>query len=247
MRSSVQPSVKPSVPSSTGPGANPAYTVSAAPAATYPAPATTGAAAGGAQPVPQSAGKPPAWLKTFVTAMGWRPANPPVRPGFPEPLPRGQAANWVQEAVTRGTVESDMPRGRVRDTFAPRSGDWTRTQQFTPNDIQSQDVTPEGWINRHPNDRLDFWTLRGADDPANVTYWPAETSQRPDITPLAVIPGSTTPYPNPEVGGYAINNGDAPSEWLADGISSSYTEPAPPQATASPVSSYQPDPAEEWL
>jgi hypothetical protein len=247
MRSSVTPSVKPSVPSSTGPGANPAYTTAPASAQTYPAPATTGEAAGGARPVPQYSGKPPAWLKTFATALGWKPQNPPVHPGMPEPLPGGQDANWVEPAITRGTVESDMPRGRAHDTFAPGSGDWTRTQQFTPNDIQSQDVTPEGWVNRHPNDRLDFFMLRGADDPANVTYWPADTSQLPDITPLAVVPGSITPYANPDVGGYAVNNGDAASEWIADGVNSSYTEPAPPQATASPVSSYQSDPAEEWF
>ena len=247
MRPSVKPSVRPSVPSSTGPGANPAYTVAPEPTATYPGPAATGEAAGGARPVPQHSGKPPAWLKTFATAMGWRPQNPPVHQGDPEPLPAGQPANWVQQSITRGITESDMPRGRAHDTFAPRSGDWTRTQQFTPNDIQSQDVNERGFINRHPNDRLDFWTLRGADDPDNLIYWPAETSQRPDITPLAVMPGSVQPYPNRDVGGYAINNGDAPSLWVPDGVDSAYTEPAPPQATASPVPSYQPDPAEEWL
>lgn len=247
MRPSVAPSVAPSVPSSTGPGASPAFTVSTATAPASPAPAVTGEAAGGAKPVPNGAGKPPAWLRTFASAIGWKPSNPPVRPGVPEALPGGQGANWVQPAITRGIVESDMPPGRANVTFAPRSGDWTRTQQFTPNDIQSQDVDPRGFINLHPNDRLDFWTLRGADDPDNVTYWPAETSQQPDITPLAVIPGKVTPYPNSDVGGYAVNNGDPASMWNPDGVNSSYTEPAPPQATASPASSYQPDPAQEWF
>jgi hypothetical protein len=179
--------------------------------------------------------------------LGWRPVNPPVHQGFPEALPEGQDANWIQGPITRGIVESDMPAGRAHDTFAPRSGDWTRTQQFTPNDIQSQDVDERGFINRHPNDRLDFWTLRGADDPANVPYWPEDTSQRPDVTPLAVIPGSLTPYPNSDVGGYAFNNGDVGGEWTPDGVNSSYTEPSPPQPAASPVSSYQADPAEEWF
>jgi hypothetical protein len=247
MRPSVKPSVRPSVPSSTGPGANPAWTAAPASAATYPGPAVTGEAAGGAKPVPQHSGKPPAWLKTFATAIGWKPQNPRVHPGDPEPLPAGQNANWVQQAITRGTVESDMPRGRAHDTFTPRSGDWTRTQQFTPNDVQSQDVTPEGFINRHPNDRLDFFVLRGADDPDNLPYWPMDTSERPDITPLAVMPGSTTPYPSPDVGGYAVNNGGPGGEWTPDGVNSAYTEPAPPQATAPAASSYQPDPAQEWL
>lgn len=249
MKSSVKPSVRPSVPSSTGPGANPAYTVSAAASQVGPGPAVTGEAAGGTPPVPQNSGKPPAWLKTFAAAFGWKPQNPPVHPGMPEALPDGQGANWVQPAIARGITESDMPRGQATATFPPRPnpGDWTRTQQFTPNDIESQDVDPRGFINRHPNDRLDFWTLRGADDPENVTYWPEETSQRPDITPLAVIPGPLTTYGNAEVGGYAINNGDVGSEWNPDGVNSSYTEPAPPQPAASPVSSYQADPAEEWL
>jgi hypothetical protein len=247
MRSSVAPSVVPSVPSSTGPGANPAYTVSKTVAPAAPAPAATGYAAGGAPAIPNRSGGPPAWLKTFASGLGWKPQNPPVNQGYPEALPGGQGANWVQPAIVRGEVQSDAPRGRAHDTFAPRSGDWTRTQQFTPNDIQSQDVTPEGFINRHPNDRLDFWTLRGADDPANVTYWPSDTSQLPDITPLAVMPGNVKPYPNPDVGGYAVNNGDAPSQWTPGGVSSAYTEPAPPQDTASPSSSYQPDPAAEWF
>ena len=247
MRSSVTPSVAPSVPSSTGPGANPAYTVSAPAARVSPAPAVTGEAAGGAKPVPNRTGKPPAWLKTFAPAFGWKPDNPPVNQGIPEALPGGQGANWVQPAIARGIVESDMPRGRAHDTFAPRSGDWTRTQQFTPNDIQSQDVTPEGFINRHPNDRLDFWTLRGADDPANVTYWPPDTSQLPALTPLAGPAGPVTPYPNSEVGGYAVNNGAVGGQWTPGGVNSSYTEPAPPQPTSSPSSSYQPDPAQEWL
>jgi hypothetical protein len=249
VKSSVKPSVTPSVPSSTGPGANPSFTVAKPSAAVYPAPATTGEAAGGAKPVAQPSGKPPSWLRTFATTMGWKPANPPVQPGSPEPLPPGQHANWVQQAITRGTVESDMPRGRAHVTFAPRSGDWTRTDEFTPNDIHSQDVNPEGWINLHPNDRMDFFTLRGADDPANVTYWPAETSQLPDITPLAGMPGDITPYPNSDydVGGYAVNNGGVASQWTPDGINSAYTEPSPPQATATPSSTFQPDPAEEWL
>jgi hypothetical protein len=228
MRSSVAPSVAPAVPSSTGPGANPAFTVSRMPAPVSPAPAVTGYAAGGTKPVPDRSGKPPAWLATFAAAVGWKPDNPPVRQGMPEALPGGQGANWVQPAIARGIVESDMPPGRAHDTFAPRSGDWTRTQQFTPNDIQSQDVDTAGWINRHPNDRLDFWTLRGADDPDNITYWPAETSQNPDVTPLAVIPGNR-------------------STWVPDGVNSAYTEPAPPQPTASPAPAYQPDPASEWF
>lgn len=247
MKSSVAPSVAPSVPSSTGPGANPAYTISKPAAQTGPAPAVTGEAAGGAKPVPQSSGKPPAWLKTFASALGWKPQNPPVNQGFPEALPNGQGANWVQPAVARGIVESDMPRGRAKDTFAPRSGDWTRTQQFTPNDIHSQDVTPEGFINRHPNDRLDFWTLRGADDPDNVIYWPADTSQLPSLTPLAGIPGAVKPYPSSDVGGYAVNNGDVGGQWSPEGVNSAYTEPAPPQAPASPAASYQADPAQEWF
>jgi hypothetical protein len=249
VRSSVRPSVTPSVPSSTGPGANPAYTTSAPAARPGPGPAVTGEAAGGAKPVPQPSGKPPAWLKTFATALGWKPQNPPVRPGVPEALPPGQNANWVQHAISRGTVGSDAPRGRARDTFAPHSADWTRTQQFTPNDIQSQDVNPEGWINLHPNDRMDFFTLRGADDPANVTYWPPDTSQNPDMTPLAVIPGATTPYPSSDygAGAYAVNNGEPAAQWIPAGVNSAYTAPSPPQATASPVASYQPDPAQEWL
>jgi len=247
VKSSVAPSVAPSVPSSIGPGASPAFTVAKPVIPFVPAPATTGEAAGGTKPVPNGTGKPPSWLKTLASAVGWSPQNPPVRPGIPEALPGGQGANWVQPAITRGIVESDAPVGRASATFAPRSGDWTRTQQFTPNDIQSQDVNERGFINQHPNDRLDFWTLRGADDPANVFYWPSETSQQPDITPLAVIPGTATPYPNSTIGGYAINNGDAPSQWTPDGVDSAYTEPAPPQATAAPASGYQPDPAQEWF
>jgi len=212
-----------------------------------PAPAVTGEEAGGVKPVPNATGKPPAWVQTFARAVGWSPRNPPVHDGDPEALPGGQVANWVQPAISRGTVESDWNPGRAHDTFAPRSGDWTRTQQFTPNDIQSQDVDPRGFINRHPNDRLDFWTLRGADDPSNVTYWPPDTSQLPDITPLAVMPGTVKPYPNSAVGGYAINNGDAPSQWTPDGVDSAYTEPAPPQSTAAGSSSYQADPAQEWF
>jgi hypothetical protein len=247
VRSSVKPSVAPSVPSSTGPGANPAFTVTKQAASTVPAPAATGEAAGGTPPVPQPTGKPPAWLRTFASAVGWKPSNPPVHPGLPESLPPGQGANWVQPPVTRGITESDTPAGRAHDTFTPRSGDWTRTQQFTPNDIESQDVDPRGFINRHPNDRLDFWTLRGADDPDNVTYWPMETSQNADSTPLAVIPGTVKPYPSDAVGGYAINNGAAPSQWNPAGVNSSYTEPAPPQATTPASSAYQPDPAQEWF
>jgi hypothetical protein len=247
VRSSVAPSVAPSVPASTGPGANPAYTISVPAARTGPGPAVTGEAAGGAKPVPNGPGGPPAWLRTFAPLLGWKPVNPPVRQGDPEALPPGQDAPWVQGAVTRGTVESDMRTGRAKDTFAPRSGDWTRTQQFTPNDIQSQDVTPTGFINRHPNDRLDFWTLRGADDPDNVTYWPAGSSQLPDLTPLAVIPGGVKPYPAQAVGGYAVNNGAEASQWTPDGVNSAYTEPAPPQATAGPAPAYQPDPAQEWF
>lgn len=247
MRPSVAPSVAPSVPASTGPGANPAFTTSKPATRPGPEPAVTGEAAGGTKPVPNRSGKPPAWLQTFASAIGWKPRNPPVHQGAPEALPPGQGANWVQPAITRGTVETDTPRGRAHDTFAPKSGDWTRTQQFTPHDIQSQDVDPRGFINRHPNDRLDFWTLRGADDPDNVTYWPAETSQLPDLTPLAVIPGGVKPYPTNDVGGYAINNGAAPSQWNPAGVDSAYTEPAPPQAPASPSASYQPDPAQEWL
>ena len=168
---------------------------------------------------------------------------------MPKVLPAGEGANGGRSrpAVSRGITESDMPAGRAHDTFAPRSGDWTRTQQFTPNDIQVQDVNERGFINRHPNDRLDFWTLRGADDPANVTYWPPDTSQLPDITPLAVIPGPLTPYPSSDVGGYAFNNGDVGAEWNPDGVNSSYNEPSPPQPTAAPATSYQADPAEEWL
>ena len=131
---------------------------------------------------------------------------------------------------------------------APVSGDWTRTQQFTPNDIQSQDVDPRGFINRHPNDRLDFWTLRGADDPDNVTYWPSDTSQLPDSHAAGRHRGpGPALYPASEVGGYAVNNGDVGSQWTPAGVNSAYTEPAPPQASASAASSYQPDPAQEWL
>jgi hypothetical protein len=247
VRSSVAPSVAPSVPASTGPGANPAFTIPTPAPAVFPAPATTGQAAGGAKPVPQPSGKPPAWLKTFASAIGWAPSNPPVQAGIPEALPQGQGANWVQPAIARGIVISDEPPGQAADTFRPRSDEWTHTDQFTPNDIQSQDVTPEGFINRHPNDRLDFWTLRGADDPQNVIYWPPETSQTPDSTPLAVIPGATTPYPSADVGGYAVNNGAAASQWVPGGVNSAYTEPAPPQPTATATSDYQPDPAQEWL
>jgi hypothetical protein len=246
VRPSVTRAVRPSVPASTGAGANPAYTVSAPAKSAGPPPAVTGYAAGGAKPVPQSSGKPPSWLRRFAQ-HAWKPVNPPVHPGLPEALPEAQPGAWVQPAITRGIVPSDAPPGRAHDTFTPRSGDWTRTRQFTPHDIQSQDVDPRGFINRHPNDRLDFWTLRGADDPDNVTYWPAGTSQLPAVTPLAVIPGAVRPYPNRDVGGYAINNGAAASQWTPGGVSSAYSEPAPPQATSAPDASYQPDPAQEWL
>jgi hypothetical protein len=94
---------------------------------------------------------------------------------------------------------------------------------------------------------MDFFTLRGSDDPDNVTYWGPEASQLPDITPLAGMPGPNTPYPNRDVGGYAINNGGVGGLWTPQGTNSGYSEPSPPQMTSTPDSSYQPDPAAEYF
>jgi hypothetical protein len=248
MRSSVAPSVAPSVPASTGPGANnPAMTIPAPATANYPSAAATGEAAGGTRPTPNGGGRPPAWMRTFASAIGWKPSNPQVNQGRPEALPGGQGANWVQPAIARGISQDDAPRGRAADTFKPQSGDWSHQDQFTPHDIQSQDVDPRGFVNLHPNDRQDFFIRRGSDAIGNVTYWPAETSQTPDSTPLAVIPGALKPYPNRDVGGYAFNNAGPASQWVPGGVNSAYTEPAPPQPTAQPAADFQADPAQEWL
>jgi hypothetical protein len=247
MRSSVSPSVAPSVPASTGPGASPAYT-SVKPVATFVTPAaTTGEAAGAPKDVPNGAGEAKTWYSYWAQKVGWKPTNPKVNQGVPAPLPPGQHANWVQGPAVSGTVESDMPPGRADVSFGTPTHDWTRTKTTIPVHRQSYDVTSTGFIQEHAGERQDFWIMRGAEDPDNKLYWMDGASQLPDVTPLAVIPGPTTPYASSEVGGYAVNNGAVPSMWRAAGVNSGYNEPAPGQPTSSPDPTYQPDPALEWL
>ena len=134
----------------------------------------------------------------------------------------------MQPPYPRGRVTPVASKGRP-STRELGASQWSRTTEYGLNDVQSQDVDPAGWINRHPNDRPEFTILSGATADGNVYYWPEKTSQNPVMTPLAVT-GSRTG-----------------SSWTPAGVSSAYTEPAPFQATATSSGGSYVDPAEEWL
>lgn len=206
----------------------PLFTTSKAAKAPYPAPAVTGPEATGQKPAkPEPSGKTVQWPRSPTTGLA-SPPRPVSDLGDPAPIPPGQSLPWVQPPLGRGLVTSVLGKGRPR-TRQGGASQWSRTTEYALNDVQSQDVDPAGWINRHPNDRPEFTILSGATADGNVYYWPDKTSQNPVMTPLAVTGKRTG------------------SSWTPAGVSSAYTEPAPFQSTATTPGGSYADPAEEWL
>jgi hypothetical protein len=218
--------VRSAVPSATS--SAPLYTTAKAAKAPFPAPVVTGPAATGQPPEKAvTSGKTVQWRKSPGVGLK-SPPRPVSDLGDPPPTTLGQQLPWVQPPYPRGRVTPVATKGRP-STVQRGASQWSRTTRYDLTDVQSQDVDAAGWINPHANDRPEFTILSGASADANVYYWPTATSQNPVMTPIAVT-GTRTG-----------------SSWTPAGVSSSYTEPAPFQATAtSPGGSYV-DPAEEWL
>jgi hypothetical protein len=221
--------VAPSVPSATSSPSAPAWTTAkAAPIAQFPAPVVTGPAATGQKPeAPQRTGIPVQWRKSPTTGLV-SPPRPESDLGDPAPVYGGSREPWVQPGVVRGRVTSVLGKGRPNTRMGGASG-WFRTAIYALTDVHSQDVDSAGWINRHPNDRTEFFPMRGAEAPEDLYYWPSDATNNPVLTPLAVT-GSRSG-----------------SMWTPDGTNSAWVEPAPFQATAGPTGGGYIDPAEEWM
>ena len=219
--------VRSAVPSATS--SAPLFTTAkAARIAAYPAPVVTGPEATGQKPEkPVTSGKTVQWPKSPGVGLK-SPPRPASDLGDPPPTALGQELPWVQPPYPRGRVTPVASKGRP-STRAGTASQWSRTTEYGLNDVQSQDVDPAGWINRHPNDRPEFTILSGATADGNVYYWPAAATANPVLTPLAVTGARTG------------------SSWTPAGVSSAYTEPAPFQATATSSGGSYVDPAEEWL
>jgi len=217
------------VPSATSSPSAPLFTTSRATTTACPPPAVTGPQATGQQPEPpQRAGVPVQWRKSPPTGLR-TPPGPAGQLGDPPPTAAGQALPWVQPPYPRGRVTPPVASKGRPSTRQGGASQWSRTTRYDLNDVQSQDVDPAGWVNRHPNDRPEFTILSGATADANLYYWPAPTSQNPVITPLAVTGARTG------------------SSWTPQGVSSAYTEPTPFQPTATDPGGAYVDPAQEWL
>jgi hypothetical protein len=221
--------VAPSVPSATSSPSAPAWTTAkAAPIAQYPGPAVTGPEATGQKPAaPQKTGVPVQWPKSPATGLV-SPPRPDGQLGDPAPIPAGSPLPYVQGPVVRGRVASVTGKGRPNTRMGGASG-WFRTFRYTLNDVRSQDVDSAGWIQRHPNDRTEFYPTSGAEAEQDLYYWPGAATNNPILTPLAVT---------------GVRTG---SSWTPDGTNSAWVEPAPFQATAGPTGGGYIDPAEEWM
>lgn len=218
--------VRPAVPSATS--SAPLFTTAKAAKAPYPAPAVTGPEATGQKPEkPVTSGKTVQWPKSPGVGLK-SPPRPASDLGDPPPTARGQELPWVQPPYPRGRVTPVARKGRP-STRELGASQWSRTTRYDLTDVQSQDVDAAGWINQHPNDRPEFTILSGASADSNLYYWPAETTQNPVLTPLAVTGARTG------------------SSWTPAGVSSAYTEPRPFQATAATSGGSYVDPAEEWM